>query len=167
MVGPRVVILDFIGKLIDGTKKQQKIPTFETNTRKDLNKTVPLKALPKVPVQQQRVKIDNPKAGNSRPTTAKPVVSTKMVDGEKPKYVRDHEKIVESMRAARKYAAYEKAVAKGRAEGPPPELPPIEEPEGLVQCPSCGRKMSEEASKHHFPVCARTFSQGNMTKKRR
>ncbi|KAK8886157.1 Zinc finger C2HC domain-containing protein 1A [Tritrichomonas musculus] len=72
-----------------------------------------------------------------------------------PKCKRDHDKMVEQIRAARKYAAYEKAVEEGRAVGPPPELPPIEEPEGLVPCPYCGRKFGEEAAKHHIPVCER------------
>lgn len=72
-----------------------------------------------------------------------------------PKFKRDHDKMIESIRAARKYARYQKAVEEGRAVGPPPELPPIEEPEGLVQCPNCGRKFGEEAAKRHIPVCER------------
>ena len=72
-----------------------------------------------------------------------------------PKYKRDHDKMVESIRAARRYAKYQKAVEEGRAVGPPPDLPPIEEPEGLVQCPNCGRKFGEEAAKRHIPVCER------------
>lgn len=75
-----------------------------------------------------------------------------------PKCKRDHDKMVEQIRAARKYAAYEKAVEEGRAVGPPPELPPIEEPEGLVPCPYCGRKFGEDAAKHHIPVCERMNS---------
>ena len=84
-----------------------------------------------------------------------------------PKCKRDHDKMVEQIRAARKYAAYEKAVEEGRAVGPPPELPPIEEPEGLVPCPYCGRKFGEEASKHHIPVCERMNSKRGNTRGRK
>ena len=73
--------------------------------------------------------------------------------------------MVESIRASRKYDTYEKAKAEGKAVGPPPEMPAFEEPEGLVQCPTCGRKMSEEAAKYHFDVCARmNFDKSNRIK---
>jgi hypothetical protein len=85
------------------------------------------------------------------PAPAKPADDPENV----PKYKRDHDKMVETIRAARKYAAYEKAVQEGRAVGPPPELPPIEEPPGLVQCPNCGRKFGEDAYRHHAGVCER------------
>ena len=85
-----------------------------------------------------------------------------------PKYKRDHDKMTEQIRAARKYAAYQKAVEEGRAVGPPPELPPIEEPEGLVPCPYCGRKFGEEAAKHHIPVCERmNFKKNNPPRGRK
>lgn len=84
-----------------------------------------------------------------------------------PKCKRDHDKMVEQIRAARKYAAYQKAVEEGRAVGPPPELPPIEEPPDLVQCPHCGRKFSEEAARRHIPVCERSsFSKQNRPRKK-
>jgi hypothetical protein len=63
--------------------------------------------------------------------------------------------MVEQMRAARKYAAYEKAKEEGRAVGPPPELAPIEEPEGMMPCPICGRRFGEAGYRSHVPVCER------------
>ena len=67
-----------------------------------------------------------------------------------------HEKLVESLRAARKYQAYEKAKEEGRAVGPPPEMPKYEpEDDDRVSCPYCGRKFGEEAAKRHITVCER------------
>ena len=67
-----------------------------------------------------------------------------------------HEKLVESLRAARKYQAYEKAKEEGRAVGPPPEIPKYEiENDDRVACPYCGRKFGEEAAKRHIAVCER------------
>ena len=75
--------------------------------------------------------------------------------------------MVEQIRAARKYAAYQKAVEEGRAVGPPPELPPIEEPPDLVQCPYCGRKFGEEQARRHIPVCERSsFTKQNRSHKK-
>jgi hypothetical protein len=72
------------------------------------------------------------------------------------KYKIEHEKLVESLRAARKYAAYEKAKEEGRAVGPPPELPKYEmADDDRVMCPYCGRKFAEEAAARHMPVCQR------------
>ena len=99
-----------------------------------------------------------------RPTTALPL-NTSNDQEEIPKYKREHEKMVQSIRAARKYMKYQKDLEQGKAVGPPPELAPFEEPEGLVQCPTCGRKMGEEAAKHHFPVCSTNiFSKTNSKK---
>ncbi|OHS93507.1 hypothetical protein TRFO_11701 [Tritrichomonas foetus] len=84
-----------------------------------------------------------------------------------PKCKRDHDKMVEQIHAARKLAAYQKAVEEGRAVGPPPELPPIEEPEGLVRCPHCGRKFGDEAAKHHIPVCERMMYKKNNPPRRK
>ena len=125
------------------------------------------------PARQTRVEYDDydqpppSKAKNSyqesAPKQSKPAAQKKAQPAASknenvPKCKRDHDKMVEQIRAARKYAAYEKAVEEGRAVGPPPELPPIEEPEGLVPCPYCGRKFGEDAAKHHIPVCERMNS---------
>ncbi|KAK8842592.1 Zinc finger C2HC domain-containing protein 1A [Tritrichomonas musculus] len=100
---------------------------------------------------------------SSRPKTAANSGNQENV----PKCKRDHDKMVEQIRAARKYAAYQKAVEEGRAVGPPPELPPIEEPPDLVQCPYCGRKFGEEAARRHIPVCERSsFSKQNRPHKK-
>ena len=73
-----------------------------------------------------------------------------------PKYKLEHQRLVESMRAARKLQAYEKAKAEGKAVGPPPEMPAFEMPDDdRVQCPYCGRKFAEEAARRHIPVCER------------
>jgi uncharacterized Zn-finger protein len=71
-------------------------------------------------------------------------------------YKIEHEKLIESLRAARKYAAYEDAKAQGKAVGPPPDLPKYEiANDDRVQCPYCGRKFAEEAAARHMPVCQR------------
>ena len=72
------------------------------------------------------------------------------------KYKAEHEKLVASLRAARKYQAYEKAKEEGRAVGPPPELPKYEmEDDDRVQCPICGRKFGAEQAQRHIAVCER------------
>lgn len=177
-VGTRLKLIKFLKKLCNATRvpSRQKMiddQVFEETTtqRSYAQQTQPVKTrqVP-APAPQNRAaqmgqtqpRAQKQSASTKRPTTAQPGASK---DGEVPKYVRDHQKMVESIRAARKYAAYEKAVEEGRAVGPPPELPAFEEPEGLVQCPTCGRKMSEEAAKHHFPVCERmTYDKANRMK---
>ena len=94
----------------------------------------------------------SPAKSSKRPTTAGAASSN---TDDMPEWKRKREKMIENIRAARKLEAWEKARAEGKDVGPPPSMPEFEEPEGLVQCPTCGRKMSEEAAKHHFPVCAR------------
>lgn len=72
------------------------------------------------------------------------------------KYKAEHEKLVASLRAARKFQAYEKAKEEGRAVGPPPELPKYEmEDDDRVQCPICGRKFGAEQAQRHIAVCER------------
>lgn len=72
------------------------------------------------------------------------------------KYKAEHEKLVEALRAARKFQAYEKAKEEGRAVGPPPELPKYEmEDDDRVQCPICGRKFGAEQAQRHIAVCER------------
>lgn len=96
-----------------------------------------------------------------RPPTSgrtKPGMRQYASEDEKPKFVKDHEKMVESIRAARRFMKYQNDLEMGRAVGPPPELPPIEEPVGLVACKYCGRKMSETAIRHHEPTCSRMNS---------
>lgn len=71
-----------------------------------------------------------------------------------PKYKLEHEKLVASMRAARKLQAYEKAKEEGRAVGPPPEIPKYEiENDDRIECPHCHRKFGEEQARRHIPNC--------------
>ena len=95
----------------------------------------------------------SPAKSSKRPTTAG--ASGGGGGDDMPEWKKKREKMIENIRAARKLEAWEKARAEGKDVGPPPDMPAFEEPEGLVQCPTCGRKMSEQAAKHHFPVCAR------------
>ena len=105
----------------------------------------------------------SPSKPKARPTTAQPAASGDTDD--MPKWKKNREKMIENIRAARRYEAWEKARAEGKDVGPPPDMPAFEEPEGLVQCPTCGRKMSEQAAKHHFAVCARmNFDKNNRMK---
>lgn len=71
-----------------------------------------------------------------------------------PKYKIVHQQLVESMRAARKLAAYEKALEQGKAVGPPPSLPKIDlVDDDRIQCPSCGRKFGQVQAERHIPNC--------------
>jgi hypothetical protein len=71
-------------------------------------------------------------------------------------YKREHEKLVEALRAARKFTDYEKAREEGKAIGPPPPLPKYEmEDDDRVQCPNCGRRFAAEAAQRHIAVCER------------
>lgn len=89
------------------------------------------------------------------PPTPKPSKDLTNVSSANAKKKAEHYKMVASLKAARKYTKYEKDLAAGKAVGPPPELPPIEEPVGLIPCPYCGRKFGETAAAHHIPVCQR------------
>lgn len=158
-IGPRLLILRHIKKM-----------TGRLNPRPSPQEAPPSRLPPPQPVQFQSPHQEKPRANmNQTMTRSMPVKKTSEASrpqtanppGEKPKFVQDHEKMVASIRAARKYMKYQKDLEEGKAVGPPPELPPIEEPPDLVQCPTCGRKMSEEAARHHFPVCAR-MNQGRM-----
>ena len=164
LIGPRLLILRYIKRDIVGQQQGAKYsqPPQQRTTFNDSG-SIAATAKPQRQVPQQS-STQKQNSTASRPSTAAPSASTRN-NGEVPKWQRDHDKMVESIRAARKYAAYEKAKAEGKAVGPPPEMPAFEEPEGLVQCPTCGRKMSEEAAKHHFEVCARmNFDKSNRMK---
>ena len=78
------------------------------------------------PPSQPKLRQESSPNRSSQPKRAQTASAPK--DENVPKCKRDHDKMVEQIRAARKLAAYEKAVQEGRAVGPPPELPPIEEP---------------------------------------
>lgn len=162
-IGPRLLILRHIKKITGRLNPQPRPAAIVDAPASRLPAPQPVQF--QSPHQERSTqKASNPMARSmpakqksseaSRPQTANP-------PGEKPKFVRDHEKMVESIRAARRYMKYQKDLEEGKAVGPPPELPPIEEPPDLVQCPTCGRKMGEEAARHHFPVCAR-MNQGRM-----
>ncbi|EAY20888.1 hypothetical protein TVAG_437140 [Trichomonas vaginalis G3] len=82
-----------------------------------------------------------------------------------PKYKLQHQELVKAMRAARKLQAYQDAVERGEAVGPPPEMPKIElVDDDRVQCPHCGRKFGEEQARRHIPNC--TGGHGGMAQRR-
>jgi hypothetical protein len=146
-IGQRLLVLQFISDTVGIVVQSKTAPSAPQYSDPPVS----------YPAQQtfpdpRRAQASAP-AARSKPAAApaKPPENPENV----PKYKRDHDKMVETIRAARKYAAYEKAVQEGRAVGPPPELPPIEEPPGLVQCPNCGRKFGEDAYHHHAGVCER------------
>jgi hypothetical protein len=56
------------------------------------------------------------------------------------------------MRAVRKRTACENTAQEATAA---PKVGTVEESEGMVPCPICGRAFSEEGQKHHAPVCER------------
>lgn len=77
-----------------------------------------------------------------------------MING-KPKYVVEHENLVASLKAARRYAAYADAAAAGKAKGPPPPMPQLQEvPDDRIQCKYCGRKFGQEQYERHVRHCS-------------
>ena len=145
-IGQRLLIIKCISDWV-GKQSQQRLLTPQVTDREQDNYGSAPKRVPTTTSQQR------PTGTPKRVQTSS---SNSTVDSaEKPKYVRDHEKMVESIRAARRYDKYQKDLQEGKAVGPPPDLPPIEEPEGLVECPICHRKFGEEGAKHHIPVCQR------------
>lgn len=73
----------------------------------------------------------------------------------------EHEQLVQALRAARQFTAYEQAKQEGKAVGPPPALPKYEMAnDDRVQCPHCGRKFAEEAAARHISVCERMNAGG-------
>jgi hypothetical protein len=150
-IGRRLLVLQYITELVGGGVAREAPPPAarpKPQSRPHVEFEDPTEFAPPPPGRGQ--KPAPAAASKPKPATAPPPDPESV-----PKYKRDHDKMVEQMRAARKYAAYEKAVQEGRATGPPPELAPIEEPEGLQPCPVCGRKFGEEAYRHHVPVCER------------
>lgn len=86
----------------------------------------------------------------SKTPAAKP---KKTING-KPKYVVEHENLVKALRAARRFTAYEEAAAKGRAKGPPPAIPIMQDlPDDRVKCKYCKRKFGQEQYERHLPGC--------------
>lgn len=72
---------------------------------------------------------------------------------EVPKYKREHDKLVEAMRNARKIQQYEKDLAAGK-DVKPPEIAPIQmDDDDRVTCPICGRKFGKDALARHTPGC--------------
>jgi len=152
LVGPRLLIFQEIKKLLN----QSYTPPNDVYERKKSN--LPSISKPEIPTMEKPTPPPQKEASEKkktilRPTTAQ--IPPKPDETAIEKARREHDQMVKTIRASRKYLAYQKALEDGTAVGPPPELAPIQEPEGLVQCPSCGRKMSTEAAKHHFPVCER------------
>ena len=139
LIGPRLLILKNIRKLC-GMPPQGTPPPIPQRMASD------------DPPSQRQQRSSQP--GPAKKPSARPSTASTSTNGDDiPKWKKDHEKMVENIRAARKLAAWEKAKEEGRDVGPPPEMPAFEEPPGLVQCPVCGRKMGEEAAKHHIPTC--------------
>ncbi|EAY00767.1 hypothetical protein TVAG_096780 [Trichomonas vaginalis G3] len=160
-VGTRLLILRWIRKTFgvyrnsppSVTVSQRSLPPADMDDGdQDLEFAAPPTAAPKMGGGQPRPSSVKPKTASG---SRGPPPQQQDAPKEVPKWQRDHDKMVESIRAARRYAKYQADLEAGKAVGPPPELPPIEEPPDLVQCPTCGRKMSEEAARHHFPVCER------------
>ncbi|EAY21708.1 hypothetical protein TVAG_237340 [Trichomonas vaginalis G3] len=86
---------------------------------------------------------------------------------EVPKYKKEHEKLVEAMRNARKIQQYEKDVAAGK-NVKPPELAPIQmDDDDRVTCPICGRKFGKEALARHTPGCEKMNARKLNTRGRR
>jgi uncharacterized Zn-finger protein len=72
------------------------------------------------------------------------------------KYKIEHEKLVNALRSAREYTAYESAVASGKPANPPPKIPSYEmDDDDRIPCPHCGRKFAAEAAARHVPACER------------
>ena len=161
LIGPRLLILKQIRKLCGTDRAPPPIPqprvSYEdapppsTKPRQSMGNTMGRAA----PTQQSA---PAPKSSGKRPTTAQPAKSGNTDD--MPEWKRKREKMIENIRAARKYEAWEKARAEGKDVGPPPDMPEFEEPPDLVQCPVCGRKMGEEAAKHHIPTCRGPSNRG-------
>ena len=169
-VGERLKVLKWI-KTVTASYSPP-IPEYSSTPTKTPPKpaTAVSKARPSAPPSSSNTPMRSSvgSSGGSAPkAAAKPKTANKKVPyGDRtgdnvPKCKRDHDKMVEQIRAARKYMAYQKALEEGRAVGPPPELPPIEEPPDLVQCPNCGRKFGPEQAKRHIPVCERMNSGRN------
>lgn len=84
-----------------------------------------------------------------------PAAKPKTINGKK-KYVVEHENLVKALRAARKFAAYEEAASKGKAKGPPPSMPVMEDlPDDRIRCKYCGRRFGQEQYERHAPICAK------------
>jgi hypothetical protein len=70
--------------------------------------------------------------------------------GGKPKYRVEHENLVTALRAARRIAAYQDAAARGRARGPPPPMPVLQDvPDGRVECRVCHKRFGAEQYERH------------------
>ena len=147
-IGQRILIIKCISEWV-GKQSQQRLLTPQVTDREAETYAPPKR--PSGTASQPRPTGTPKRLASSASSNAAAAADP----SEKPKYVRDHEKMVESIRAARRYDKYQKDLQEGKAVGPPPDLPPIEEPEGLVECPICHRKFGEEGAKHHIPVCER------------
>ena len=91
-----------------------------------------------------------------RAASKAPAPNPKKTINGRPKYVVEHENLVKALRAARKFTAYEEAAAKGKAKGPPPPMPVMQElPDDRIKCKYCGRKFGQEQYERHVTVCAR------------
>jgi hypothetical protein len=128
LIGPRLLILNYIQKI--------------TGQSCDSPKRSP-------PKQRNNSGMERPMTSGGSGRN----VESSGNDENVPKWKKDHEKMVENMRAARRLAKWEKDKAEGKDVGPPPEMPEFEEPPDLVACPNCGRKMGEEALRHHIGSC--------------
>lgn len=92
--------------------------------------------------------------GYARRVSKQPAKPHKEMINGKPKYKVEHENLVAALRAARKMTKYQEDLEAGRAVGPPPKMPEIQDmPDDRVQCPYCGRKFGEEQYERHRRFC--------------
>jgi hypothetical protein len=90
-------------------------------------------------------------AGFQRSASQKNTPKQVQTIGGKPKYKVEHENLVTALRAARRMAAYEDARAAGKAKGPPPPMPVLQEvPDDRIQCKICGKKFGPEQYERHI-----------------
>lgn len=98
-------------------------------------------------------RLEGEAASFARVSKNRPEPKKELINGV-PKYKLQHQELVKAMRAARKLQAYQDAVERGEAVGPPPELPKVElVNDDRIQCPHCGRKFGEEQARRHIPNC--------------
>lgn len=103
----------------------------------------------------KRQRLSGTEAAQFQRASREPAKPAKQMINGKPKYVVEHENLVASLKAARRYAAYADAAAAGKAKGPPPPMPQLQEvPDDRIQCKYCGRKFGAEQYERHVRHCA-------------
>ncbi|CAG7725519.1 unnamed protein product [Allacma fusca] len=86
-------------------------------------------------------------------TDAEPFArKAKPVERPKSNWKKNHEDLIEAIRAARRAHAH---IARGGAPADLPPPPPTTNPD-YIQCPHCGRRFNEIAAAKHIPLCAKS-----------